>query len=65
METQRHMDSNCGWMKLAQKGPIEIWKTPTMYLACYHYLGIFEFTPTLDECKKKAEELYKQNSWKD
>lgn len=59
MKTRKvEKDSGCGWEKITQKGPIEIWKTPTMYLTCYHYLLIFRFTHTLEEAKKEALKLY-------
>lgn len=53
--------NTCDWMKIAQLGPIEIWKTPNKYLACYHYLKLFEFVPTLEEAKEKAMLLYREN----
>ena len=59
------IESTRGWVKITQLGPIEIWKTPTMYLACYHYLNLFEFAPTLEEAKKKAMLLYRENVRKD
>lgn len=67
MRTCEHneIENTCGWMKITQRGPIEIWKTPTMYLACYHYLNLFEFVPTLEEAKKKAMLLYRENVRKD
>lgn len=67
MRTRKHSEEPtcCGWVKITQKGPIEIWKTPTMYLACYHYLNLFEFTFTLEEAKKKAKLLYEKNVRKD
>lgn len=59
------IESTCGWVKITQWGPIEIWKTPNMYLACYHYLNLFEFVPTLEEAKEKAKLLYEKNVGKD
>lgn len=63
MRTCEHneIESTCGWAKITQWGPIEIWKTPNKYLACYHYLNLFEFVPTLEEAKEKAMLLYKEN----
>lgn len=55
------IESTCGWAKITQRGPIEIWKTPNKYLACYHYLNLFEFVPTLEEAKEKAMLLYREN----
>ncbi len=55
------IESTCGWAKITQWGPIEIWKTPNKYLACYHYLNLFEFVPTLEEAKEKAMLLYREN----
>ena len=67
MRTRKHneVESTCGWVKITQRGSIEIWKTPTMYLACYHYLNLFKFAPTLEEAKKKAMLLYRENVRKD
>lgn len=67
MRTCEHneIESTCGWAKITQWGPIEIWKTPNMYLACYHYLNLFEFVPTLEEAKEKAKLLYEKNVRKD
>ena len=59
------IESTCGWVKITQWGPIEIWKTPNKYLACYHYLNLFEFVPTLEEAKEKAKLLYEKNVGKD
>ena len=67
METCKcnEIESTYGWMKITQLGPIEIWKTPNKYLACYHYLNLFEFVPTLEEAKEKAKLLYRENVRKD
>lgn len=67
MRTCEHnwIESTCGWVKITQWGPIEIWKTPNKYLACYHYLNLFEFVPTLEEAKEKAKLLYEKNVGKD
>ena len=67
MRTCEHneIENTCGWAKITQWGPIEIWKTPNKYLACYHYLNLFEFVPTLEEAKEKAKLLYRENVRKD
>ena len=67
MRTCEHneIESTCGWVKITQWGPIEIWKTPNKYLACYHYLNLFEFVPTLEEAKEKAKLFYEKNVGKD
>ena len=67
METCKcnEIESTCGWVKITQLGPIEIWKTPNKYLACYHYLNLFEFVLTLEEAKDKAKLLYRENVRKD
>lgn len=59
------IESTCGWVKITQLGPIEIWKTPNKYLACYHYLNLFEFVSTLEKAKEKAKLLYEKNVRKD
>ena len=67
MRTCEHneIESTYGWAKITQWGPIEIWKTPNQYLACYHYLNLFELVPTLEEAKEKAKLLYRENVRKD
>ena len=62
---RNEVESTCGWVKITQLGPIEVWKTPTMHLACYHYLNLFEFAPTLEKAKEKAKLLYEKNVGKD
>lgn len=46
-----------GWKFLKKYGVAEVWQTPTKYLACYHYGGIFVFAETLEEANKIALEL--------
>lgn len=50
-------ERNMGWKFLKKYGVAEVWQTPTKYLACYHYGGIFVFTKTLEEANKIALEL--------
>lgn len=46
-----------GWTKLRQYGPIEVWKTPTMFLACDHYRMIFRFTSTLKSAIEEVKNI--------
>ena len=39
---------------------IEVWKTPTKYLTCQHYLRIFGFSDTIDDAFKNVEEIKKE-----
>lgn len=49
--------SYAGWEFLGWKGPVESWKTPTRWLACIHYDGIFRFVDSKTELEKVVQEL--------
>lgn len=49
--------SYAGWEFLGWKGPVESWKTPTRWLACIHYDGIFRFVDSKAELEKAVQEL--------
>lgn len=47
-----------GWKRLKwYPSGIEVWKTPTRYLTCHHYLGIFRFSDTIDDAFKNIEKI--------
>ena len=50
------------WEFKAKFGHWEVWKTPSKFLACYHYERIFVFTDTLKEAMKIAIEMKDQGS---
>ena len=45
------------WEFKAKFGHWEVWKTPSKFLACYHYERIFVFTDTLKEAMEIAMEI--------
>ena len=38
------------WELLYRFDFLEVWKTPTKYLVCYHYGQDFRFKESLNEC---------------
>ena len=50
----------CGWKRITSQGFVEVWMTPTKYLTCYKYGGIFIFSSSLDEAKRNIEECKKR-----
>ena len=44
------------WEFKAKFGHWEVWKTPSKFLACYHYERIFVFTDTLKEAMEMEEQ---------
>lgn len=38
-----------GWKLLYKFDRVEVWKTPTKYLTCSKYDGLFDFFDTLEE----------------
>lgn len=45
------------WELLYRFDYLEIWKTPTKYLTCYHYNREFYFVDSKDEALAIAREL--------
>lgn len=50
-----------GWTKLKQYGQVEVWKTPTMFLTCNHYMMIFKFTSTLKSAIEEVKNIQKMS----
>lgn len=46
-----------GWKLIHTIGLIQVWKTPTMYLTCIKYFGVFRFFRTLKEAIDEANKL--------
>lgn len=44
-----------GWNLLKRLDFIEIWKTPTKYLTCAHYEGVFIFANTYNEAVQNVD----------
>lgn len=49
------VDNFSGWSSLKRLDFIEIWKTPTKYLTCAHYEGIFIFANTYSEAIRNVD----------
>lgn len=49
------VDTVSGWNLLKRLDFIEIWKTPTKYLTCAHYEGIFIFANTYSEAIRNVD----------
>ena len=49
----------CGWEKITTKGFVEVWKTPTKFLTCYKYGGIFIFCNSEEEARNNVENCEK------
>ena len=45
------------WKLLRRYSFAEVWQTPTKYLACYHYGGIYVFAESFEEANNIALEL--------
>lgn len=46
------------WKLLKSYHFVELWKTPTKYLVCYKYGGIFHFVDTFEEGVKLIKPVY-------
>lgn len=49
------------WKLLKSYHFVELWKTPTKYLVCYKYGGIFHFVDTFEEGVKLIKPVYDQS----
>lgn len=49
-----------GWKKIAHKGLLELWKTPTKWLVCRKHERKFKFFNTKREADKFFEEDFKE-----
>lgn len=50
-----------GWEYIKSKDFVELWKTPTMYLVCIHYLYKFKFCRTFQEAESELEKMFEAN----
>lgn len=42
------------WSLIKRYGFVEVWKTPTRFLACDHFNGWYRFTDSCEEAVKAA-----------
>lgn len=49
------------WKLLKSYKFIDLWKTPTKYLVCYHYGGIYKFFETYEEGVENIKVVYDQS----
>lgn len=54
-----YIKSFAGWHYLGRAGGrVELWKTPTMWLACSHYDGVFRFAKSRQDLDKAVQEVF-------
>ena len=49
------------WQFLNRFEFVEVWRTPTRYLSCYHYGGIYHFCSSYEEALKVAKQILDEN----
>ena len=55
------MDILDSWKLLKTYKFVEVWKTPTKYLVCYHYGGVFKYCTSYSDALKSIKEVYDQS----